>query len=358
MKRHSPPPTKFGPVSVQPKAQSPVVRAPVPPPPVTFGSVAAVGPVQARNGAPPYAPRKKPTSQLALGQAPKSHYPCEPALTRPILAQPKSAGTPPPPVPSRYKPIPAPNTVQPLLIGGLIVGALGAAYAGYRYYRYRRRENIISQIRQEHAGLAPVIVNSTENHGGIGRTSYAETRDSNVTRPNRRYNVYINRDDPVGAGTGERALVESARVHELTHVAADQSYSANLTIGRSQHTYNTHGVYLVDRTYHDYPVYDRADRLITAIDGDRALTHAQRRHLRSRVKDNAIKPNEWDSTINELLVYTREAGIRSNSSTVKLLVEYARENLDHRQGRVVDLPRLTPIGGNAFHTGGTNWRNV
>lgn len=246
------------------------------------------------------------------------------------------------------------ETVQPMLLAGLAIAGVGALYAGYRYYRHRRRENTIGRIRQEQAALAPFINQHIEGHGGVGVTSYARTINNTVGVGARTYDVYINLDDPVGSGGTSPALVESARVHERTHISADQSYTANVP-GESQLIYHAGGA---GALYHSYPLYDRAQRLLEAIASDNALTDSQRKHLKKRVKKNSIKPNEWDSTINELLVYTRYSGIRANSRTVKLLVQYAEENLAHRQGTITDLPRSVPHMGNAFHQNQEAWSNI
>lgn len=246
----------------------------------------------------------------------------------------------------------AEDTVQPMLLAGLaIAGTVGALYAGYRYYRHRRRENVIDRIRQEHATHIGNINSTTEGHGGVGVTSYARTVNHNIAAPGRTYDVYINLDDPVGSGGTSGALVESARIHERTHISADQAYSANVP-GVSQDIYHTAGG---GYAYHSYPIHDRAETLLAAIAGDNALTLEQRTHLRNRVKKNSVKPIEWDSTINELLVYTRQVGISANSRTVKLLVQYANENLQHRQGTLIDLPRLRPHLGNAYHLNQETW---
>jgi hypothetical protein len=255
------------------------------------------------------------------------------------------------------------STVQPilpLLLGGLIalgaVGLTGAIYGAYRYYRHRRRENAIDEIRQEQNALP--ITTHTENYGGIGVTSTATTRSNIVAHAARQYDVYVNLDDPVGTGGTSDALVESARVHERTHIAADRFYSSNFVAGQSQQLYHAGGH---GGMYHSYPIYDRADRLVEVIKSDGALTTEQRKHMKNRIKGNAVKPNEWDTTINELLVYSRYEGIRANSSTVKFLVEYANENLQHRQGVITDLPRLTPrapLLGGAYHQVQEAWPHL
>lgn len=351
MTRHfPPPPTKFGASGLQTKAAPPVRHA-VPPPPTTYG--------------PNTAQRQSAPARITLAPPPTRFAP-------PIVQAKDSARQPQPLRWVTHKPphlvaaparIASPQplnsatrtaTVQPFLIAGIALGVAAAAYGAYRYYRHRRRENAIDRIRAEHNALAPFITTHTENHAGPGVTSTATTANNMLGVPLRTYDVYINRDDPVGSGGTSPALVESARVHERTHISADQSYTANTVPGSSQLLYHLGGMPPI---YHSYPFYDRADRLLNAIAGDGALTDEQRAHMDNRVRNNSVRPSEWDSTINELLVYSQRSGIRANSSTVKLLVEYANENLQHRQGLITDLPRLQTIGGNQFHQRHDVWDN-
>ncbi len=284
-----------------------------------------------------------------------------PVINRPVITKPAQSRLPvqmkpkhPLNRPARV-PLPANNqTVQPFLIEGLVLGglALGAIYGGYRYYRHRRRESTIADIRREHAALGPRIVGHVEAPHGLGVTSTATTIDPTVAVGARQYRVFINEDDPVGSGGSSPSLMESARIHERTHIAADQAYTENLTPGVSQQIHHAgpgRGL------YHTYPLHDRAEKLLSAIASDRALSRQQRAHLDSRVRNNALRPTEWDSTINELLVYTREEGIRANSSTIKLLVTYAKENLEHRRGNLARLPRLRADAGDRHHQEQERW---
>lgn len=344
-KHFPPPPTKFGAAGLQTKAGPPLRHA-VPPPPTAYGPN---------------------TAQRQSAPARITHAP-PPTRFAPPAVQAKSVSVPPkpapafvaPPRPTHLSPIPQANpatrtaTVQPFLIAGIALGVAAAAYGAYRYYRHRRRENAIDRIRVEHNALAPFITTHTENHAGPGVTSTATTANNMLAVPLRTYDVYINRDDPVGSGGTSPALVESARVHERTHISADQWYTANTVPGSSQLLYHLGGMPPI---YHSYPLYDRADRLLNAIAGDGTLTDQQRAHMDDRVRNNSVRPSEWDSTINELLVYSQRSGIRANSSTVKLLVEYANENLQHRHGQITDLPRLQTIGGNQFHQRDDVWDN-
>ena len=186
----------------------------------------------------------------------------------------------------------------------------------------------------------------------MGDTSYARAINRNLPREERRYNVYVNLNDPIVIGRTSSSLIESARIHERTHVSADQSY-----------TFNTPGVDMQIHhsgyaSYHQYPIYDRAERLLRVIRTDNALSKTQRQHLYDRNKKNSVGPIEWDPTINELLVYTRYEGIRANSNTVKLLVQYANENLQHRRGNIDRLPRLTTRSRDRYHEHYDGWKLV
>ncbi|MBL8169210.1 MAG: hypothetical protein JNJ50_13715 [Acidobacteria bacterium] len=241
------------------------------------------------------------------------------------------------------------QTVQPMLTTGLVIGLAGAIYGGYRYYRHYRRESTMHRIRQEQAAHVPMITGNVEGHGGLGVTSTATTVNTGAPTATRQYQLYINLDDPVGSGGTSPSLIESARIHERTHIAADQAYTENIPGISQQIHHQGHGL------YHSYPIHDRAEQLLQVIATDDALSRIQRDHLYQRVKSNAVKPIEWDSTINELLVYTRYEGIRANSNTVKLLVRYANENLEHRLGNLQRLPRLTDHGTGVFHQHDEGW---
>ena len=346
--------------AVSPAVTRPVINKPLINKPAQLKAVPR--PQQKRTAPQPKLPvQMKPISARTVAQTPKLH-PASARYNHIAMHSPATAQLHPLNRPANrpaYAPLPGNNqTVQPFLIEGLVLGGLALAalaYGGYRYYHRRRRENAVANVRQELAArLGPVPVLHAEGNHGIGHTSTATTVNPGAALGARNYQISINLDDPVGSGGTSDSLVESARIHERTHIAADRAYTENATPGVSQSIFHA-GDYM----YHTYPIADRANKLLQAIQSDCcALSREQRAHLQDRVRTNSIKPNEWDSTINELLVYTREEGIRASCNTVQLLVVYANENMDHRAQVLPRLPRLRPRLGNFHHQHQEEWAHI
>lgn len=222
--------------------------------------------------------------------------------------------------------------VQGLLLEGALalLGLGGLAYGGYRYFRHRQRENTMQDIHNEQANLT---TNVGHGNDGIGNpTSQTQAVNGALAQHLRTYNIHINDDDPVGLGRTDQHLINVAEFHENTHASADMAYSGNanqsslfLEHGNAANPAVFGPLQIQQWTFRDA----RVQRLKQIVNADNALTALQQQEILTRL-GNAEMSIEYDPTINELLMYTREYGIAANSETVKALVLLARESLARR----------------------------
>ena len=201
-------------------------------------------------------------------------------------------------------------------------------YGAYRYFRHRQRENALDAIHDEQANGPPTVVNM--NNVAMDSPSLVKADQSRVPQNARTYTIDLNQNNPVGRGRTSPEELRIAEIHERTHISADQAYSANANESLLELFHEDPAA----RGAAYLPTYigidNRTQRLAAIVKGDKALGPQQRAEILNRI-DYATKPVEYDPVVNELLAYTREYGIRANSTTVKALVVLANENLARRQ---------------------------
>jgi len=217
---------------------------------------------------------------------------------------------------------------DPFSMGLLGAGLAGGMYGAYRYFRHRQRENALDAIHDEQANGPPTVVNM--NNVAMDSPSLVKADQSRVPQNARTYTIDLNQNNPVGRGRTSPEELRIAEIHERTHISADQAYSANANESLLELFHEDPAArgaaYLPTYTGID----NRTQRLAAIVKGDKALGPQQRAEILNRI-DYATKPVEYDPVVNELLAYTREYGIRANSTTVKALVVLANENLARRQ---------------------------
>lgn len=224
--------------------------------------------------------------------------------------------------------------VQGFLLEGLALTALAglAGYGGYRFFRHRQRENTLTDLENEQQQQLGAQVITHTNDGVGAPTSLTQAANGAAPQAARNYNININDDDPVGLGRSDASLIRTAEFHEKTHAVADKTYSANAAAST---LYLEHGNPANPAVFGPLQIAQwqfrdaRVQRLKGIVQQDNALTDQQKNEIDNRLT-NAEQSIEYDPTINELLMYTREYGIRANSETVKALVLLARENQARR----------------------------
>lgn len=237
-----------------------------------------------------------------------------------------------------------PGVIQrfdPLTIG-LGLAALGsAAYGGYRYLRHRQRENTMNSIRAEQERQPRTDINYM-NDAPMDSPSLVSANNPRLPQNQRTYRIDINANNPVGHERTSPEEMRIAKIHERTHISADQAYSANRDISRLELFHedpaNEGAEYL--QTYKG--IENRTTRLRKIAINDKSLTAMQRKEILSRI-DYAEKPVEYDPVVNELLAYSKEYKIPANSGTVKALVTLANENLARRQPNSPIMNEVSPI---------------
>ena len=239
------------------------------------------------------------------------------------------------PVVQRFEPI-----TMGLIAGGVALSSM-LGYGGYRYFRHRQRENTLGAITNEQAQNPPTVTHI--NYGqDMDAPSLVRATNPHAAQNLRNYRIDINQNNPVGHGRTSPEEMRIAQIHEQTHISADQAYGANRDQSRLEIFHedptNPQGEFIQAYTAID----NRLQRLRAIVTNDNALNAQQRREILSRVT-YAEKPIEYDPVINELLAYTKEYGIRSNSATVKALVILARENLTRRRPGAANMTAPSPI---------------
>jgi hypothetical protein len=140
----------------------------------------------------------------------------------------------------------------------------------------------------------------------------------------RDYEIRVNPDEPIAGFGRDPAKTRSTVLHELTHVAVDQSYDLNR-----------------DRSFGDAPGNFRSDEvpreraranerdvsaLRETLRNDDRIPDEERPFVDARLKyAHANSGSEHDTVVNELLYYFHQKGISEGSETSRGLTRLAHE---------------------------------
>ena len=217
----------------------------------------------------------------------------------------------------------------------LAAGAATAIGAG-AYLGYRHATHPVTRLRQLHAQLGPhenvlnhVLTNtlaraddptvdvheSGSAYGGgetqrLGGGRHATLLDQSID---------VNARDPVVAA--------SKQVHELTHVEADRRYQTNQRGDPQQTFFNISGHNPSDPEIgrQAAALNARVNRTIPTVQADNAIPINERNYILGRLNYIGGKPHqEFDTVVNELLVYMRLRNLRQNSNTYQMIAALAR----------------------------------
>ncbi|WP_294591658.1 hypothetical protein [uncultured Bacteroides sp.] len=229
------------------------------------------------------------------------------------------------------------NTIQCSLLGllgGITLGIAGI-YGGYRCFRHKQRENIIKKIHEEQEKIANVTLiyrTGDETDLRTDYRSYVENPNPEVSPEERSYKIVIDPKNPIGFSRTSQELIDAALIHEKTHIICDRAYSMNKNHGDMFIFHRKIGESDED---HKSEQTSCALRRIVKLDGivskDDRLTAAQKNEIIQRVEyAYRFVHKDYDTVINELLVYTKLHEIPANSKTVIALVQLGNENYRRR----------------------------
>lgn len=191
--------------------------------------------------------------------------------------------------------------------------------------RYRRddtgRSAVLSRVLEEatgHLDNPNVRLRPTTGRGelafGTGRL-----RDRN-------YEIRVNPDLPLSDFDPDPAKTRSTVLHELTHVAVDQSYRVNRGRGADDRPKNIRGD--EDENEVDDRNYKSVQALRKTLANDPHIPEEERAFIDSRLDYANTFANtvlEHDTVVNELLYYFHQKGIPEHSETSLGITRLAHE---------------------------------
>lgn len=189
-----------------------------------------------------------------------------------------------------------------------------------QYHDYKRL-NALANVMEEAV--------ATMNTGNVNIINHNQDSDTHLpAAPGGQYTVRVNPNQPViGFGPDDHKLT-SIILHELTHVAVDQGYGGtNHLLPMNERPSNMTNILALAPALANAESDDlgtQGAELLDAFNDDDLIPDLERDYIRSRILRMANQTTEFDTVINELLLYFHLKGIPARSETSKMLTSKAR----------------------------------
>lgn len=202
----------------------------------------------------------------------------------------------------------------------------------------KRRDEVLKKILNEAFTLldsGKVTLVSVDNEGS-GMTPKGKALED------RTYKIKINEDNPWGGQKPEfdpsENRVRSTILHELIHIASDQTYEVNESGESEIRAYNIDSE---EEMYggEDTRVSDEIDRIDGLVDGDNAFSEEEKKYVKFRLNRARLWVQELDTVMSELVYYFDLEGIPPSSPTSRAVTAFAGERHERRSRREGPIAR-------------------
>jgi hypothetical protein len=192
----------------------------------------------------------------------------------------------------------------------------------------KRRDEVLKKILNE----AFTLLNSGKvtlvnvNDEGSGMTPRGKALED------RTYKIKINDDNPWGGEKPEfdpsENRVRSTILHELIHVAADQTYRMNESENPQVRAYNMDD--WSESESQDTAITDEIDRIDGLVDTDNAFGAAEKKYVKFRLNRARFWIQELDTVMSELVYYFDLQGVPASSPTSRAVTAFAEQRYQRR----------------------------
>ncbi|MFZ3018167.1 MAG: DUF4157 domain-containing protein [Gallionella sp.] len=209
----------------------------------------------------------------------------------------------------------------------------------------KRRDQVLKGILKE----ASLLLNSKDvtlvslDQGGSGMTPTGGKVED------RTYKIKINPEKPWGDGNEEYSVTEnrlrSVILHELIHVAADQTYQFN----ENESSDSLDRAYNIDSDEErlskdeDDRIYNEIVRIQNLVSNDLNFSIDEKNYVKFRLNRAQSWQQELDTVMSELVYYFDMQGVSANSPTSVAVTDLAKvrfERRSQREGPVACRERL------------------
>lgn len=155
-------------------------------------------------------------------------------------------------------------------------------------------------------------------------------------REDRTYKIEINTQNPWGEANAYNPTenrIRSIIMHELTHVAADQTYRLNDTTNETWRAYNVDTEDERMSVSEDDTIYRELMRVIGLVDTDPAFSTEEKKYVKFRLNRAQSWQQELDTVVNELLYYFDLEGVSPSSPTSIAITRLAEARYARRSAR-------------------------
>lgn len=197
----------------------------------------------------------------------------------------------------------------------------------------KRRDEVLGQILKEAYTLLEsnsVKLESVTDEGS-GMTP------SGAPLEGRRYRIKINEASPWGDGNDEydptENRVRSVILHELIHVAADQTYPLNQSEDSVNRAFNVDSREEMSDVQEDDRIYKEIDRIDGLVDDDAAIPDGEKAYVKFRLNRAREWTRELDTVMSELVYYFDLQDIPASSVTSIAVTAFAAERHQRRSRR-------------------------
>lgn len=193
-----------------------------------------------------------------------------------------------------------------------------------------RRDEVLKQILKEAYTL--LESNSVKLESVTDEGSGMTPRG--VRLEDRHYRIKIDDTSPWGNGNDEFDATEnrirSVILHELIHVAADQTYQINQNENSVDRAFNVDSREEMSDVQEDDRIYKEIDRIDLLVDDDTAILDDEKEYVKFRINRAREWSRELDTVMSELVYYFDLQNISASSVTSIAITALAAERHQRR----------------------------